>query len=311
MFAPPQDIATEVFARVPASLRKPKADNEFNRVQFAGHHAESFLEGPVFDRAGNLYVVDIPWGRILRVTPGGEFGVVAEYDGWPNGLKFHPDGRLFVADYRHGILSVDVDSGRITPVCTHYRLERFHGVNDLSFASNGDLYFTDQGQSGLHDPSGRVFRLRAGETEAQLLLGGIPSPNGLVPNLEENKLYVAVTRANAVWRLPFVGEGVSKVGVFLQLSGGHAGPDGIALDAAGGLVVAHAGLGAVWIFSEMGEPLYRVRSCTGHLTTNIAFGGPDGKSLYITESHTGTVLVARVPVAGRPTFAQAAWGVRW
>ncbi|MES3000046.1 MAG: SMP-30/gluconolactonase/LRE family protein [Pseudomonadota bacterium] len=306
MFPPPEDIATEVFARVPDALRKPKGPSEFIRVQFSGHHADSFLEGPVFDRAGNLYVVDIPWGRIFRVTPAGEFSVAAEYDGWPNGLKFHPDGRLFVADYKNGILSVDVETGSVEPVCTHYRLERFHGINDLTFASNGDLYFTDQGQSGLHDASGRVFRVRTGQ-EPELLLGNIPSPNGLVLNLEETKLYVAVTRANAVWRLPFVDGGVSKVGVFLQLSGGHAGPDGIALDAAGGLAVAHAGLGAVWIFSERGEPLYRVRSCMGHLTTNIAFGGKDGKTLFITESQSGTILTARVPTAGRPTHAQQAW----
>jgi gluconolactonase len=63
--------------------------------------------------------------------------------------------------------------------------------------------------------------------------------------------------------------------------------------------VSHAGLGSVWIFSRLGEPLYRVRSCTGLATTNLAYGGPDRKGLYITESETGTILLARVPVAGR------------
>jgi gluconolactonase len=49
----------------------------------------------------------------------------------------------------------------VTPVLERARLERFRGCNDLVFASNGDLYFTDQGQSGMHDPTGRVFRLRS------------------------------------------------------------------------------------------------------------------------------------------------------
>ncbi|WP_439588332.1 SMP-30/gluconolactonase/LRE family protein [Hydrogenophaga sp.] len=303
MFAVPKNVATEVFARVPDHLRKTGQVCEFNNVQFSGHQADCFLEGPSFDRAGNLYCVDIPWGRVFRVTSQGDFSTVVEYDGWPNGLKFAPDGRAFVADYRHGIMVLDVSTGRIEPWCTHYRLERFKGVNDLVFASNGDLYFTDQGQSGLHDPSGRVFRIRHGSQDPELLLGGIPSPNGLVMNLDETRLFVAVTRANAIWRLPLVGNGVSKVGVFIQMSGGHAGPDGLALDTRGQLAVAHAGMGAVWIFSEMGEPLYRVNSCAGHLTTNVAFGGPDGRHLYITESQTGTILRAEVETPGRPMYS--------
>jgi gluconolactonase len=62
--------------------------------------------------------------------------------------------------------------------------------------------------------------------------------------------------------------------------------------------VAHAGLGTVWLFSRIGEPLYRVKSCTGLKTTNLAYGGPDRRTLYITESETGTILTARMPVAG-------------
>lgn len=65
------------------------------------------------------------------------------------------------------------------------------------------------------------------------------------------------------------------------------------------LAIVHAGLGTVWIFSRLGEPLYRVRSCQGLATTNVAYGGSDNKNLYITESESGCVLVARVPVAGR------------
>jgi gluconolactonase len=90
--------------------------------------------------------------------------------------------------------------------------------------------------------------------------------------------------------------------VFVQLSGGLAGPDGLALDEDGNLAVAHAGLGTVWLFSRLGEPVARVKSCAGVMTTNVAYGGADRRTLYITESETGSVLAADMPVAGRPMY---------
>src|SRR3546814_11694710 len=88
----------------------------------------SFLEGPSFDREGNLYLVDIPYGRILRVAPDGTFSQVAEYDGWPNGLKIHKDGRIFIADHKIGIMVLDSVSGRIEPYLPQVRREGLKGV---------------------------------------------------------------------------------------------------------------------------------------------------------------------------------------
>ena len=80
--------------------------------------------------------------------------------------------------------------------------------------------------------------------------------------------------------------------MFIQLSGGLGGPDGLAMDEAGGLVVAHAGLGTVWLFDRLGQPIARVQSCAGLMTTNIAYGGADRRTLYITKSETGAILCA-------------------
>ncbi|HEX9322457.1 MAG TPA: SMP-30/gluconolactonase/LRE family protein [Xanthobacteraceae bacterium] len=303
MFAPPQSIETQVFARLPDSFRRKDPANVWAMTNRRGIAADSFLEGPSFDRDGNLYVVDIPYGRVFRVSPIGEFALIAEYDGEPNGLKIAKDGRIFITDYRHGIMLLDPVSGRVSTVLERRWSERFKGVNDLVFASNGDLYFTDQGQTGLHDPTGRVYRLRT-DGRLELIIDTVPSPNGIVLNRAEHILYVAVTRGNCVWRVPLMPDGTaSKVGLFVQLSGSLGGPDGLAMDEADNLAVAHAGLGAVWIFSRLGEPLYRVRSCTGLATTNLAYGGPDRKRLYITESETGTILVAELPVAGRTMYS--------
>jgi gluconolactonase len=299
MFAAPPDIQTEVFARLPDEFRKPDPDNAWAAVNRRGASVDSFLEGPAFDRHGNLYVVDIPYGRIFRVSPSGDWTLVTQYDGEPNGLKVGSDGRLVVADYRHGLVRVDPASGEVAPIVERRWSERFKGPNDLTLAGNGDIYFTDQGQTGLHDPTGRVYRLRPSGA-LDLLVGTVPSPNGIVLNGSEQILYVAATRGNAVWRVPLMPDGtVSKVGIFVQLSGSLGGPDGLAMDQDDNLAVAHAGLGAVWLFSPVGEPVARIHSCTGLLTTNIAYGGSDRNRLFITESETGTVLVADMDVPGR------------
>jgi gluconolactonase len=301
MFAPPQIIQTEVFARLPDKFRRRRdTQNSWAIVNRRGAPVDSFIEGPSFDRDGNLYIVDIPYGRVFRISPQGEFALIAEYDGEPNGLKIAQDGRIVMTDYRHGLMALDPASGAVVTLLDRRWSERFKGVNDLVFARNGDIYFTDQGQTGLHDPTGRVYRLGVDGT-LDLIVGNVPSPNGLVLNGTEHVLYVAATRGNSIWRIPLMPDGTaSKVGTFVQLSGSLGGPDGLAMDCEDNLAVAHAGLGSVWLFSRIGEPLYRVKSCAGITTTNVAYGGPDNRSLYITESESGCVLVAQMPVAGRP-----------
>lgn len=292
LFLPPKEIDTTVFARLPESFHKDDG-RDWSLVNNKGMETPSFLEGPCFDADGNLLVVDIPHGRIFSIAPDGTFSLVVAYDGEPNGLKVTPDGRLLVADYRNGIIAIDPASGTVTPLVQRRHTERFKGPNDLFLTPDGDIYFTDQGQTGLHDPTGRVYRLSP-TGRLDLLLSTVPSPNGIVLDAAGTTLYVAATRGNNVWRAPLMPDGtVSKVGCFVTLMGG-VGPDGLAFDAQGNLAVAHAGLGTVWVFSALGEPHYRVRSCTGLMTTNIAFG-PDG-GLYITESSSGTVLRAELPI---------------
>jgi len=301
-YAPPAEISTAVFARLPEHLR---VKNRKSGWAFGKGHdfLHSFLEGPSFDRAGNLLVVDIPYGRILRISPDAEWSVLTEYDGWPNGLRIHRDGRIFIADHKRGIVQLDPASGAVTPVLEGVRREGFKGTNDLTFAGNGDLYFTDQGQTGLQDASGRVYRLRS-DGQIDCLLQNVPSPNGLVLSPDEKTLFVAVTRANQIWRVPLHPDGTtSKVAAFITLSGGLAGPDGVAIDTQGGLAVAHCGLGAVWLFNRLGEPRYRINSCEGLSVTNLAYGGPGNTSLFITESDTGSILRAEAPVAGHVLFS--------
>jgi len=289
---PPRLIETKAFSAMPDEFRR-KERTEWADANRPGAVTDCFIEGPSFDADGNLYIVDIPFGRIFRISPDKKWSLVVEYDGWPNGLKISRDGRILVADYRHGIMEFDAEAGRIKPVLTARNSESFRGCNDLHLASNGDIYFTDQGQTGLHDPSGRVYRLMAGGRLDCLVDTGI-SPNGLVLDPTGTVLFVAMTRDNAVWRLPLMKDGsVSKVGRFCSLFG-TSGPDGMTMDAKGRLFVGHASLGHVFVFAPNGELIARVKSCAGPNCTNVAIGGANKDRLYITESATGSVLVADI-----------------
>jgi gluconolactonase len=97
--------------------------------------------------------------------------------------------------------------------------------------------------------------------------------------------------------------GIYRWRLFLQLSGGLAGPDGMAIDEKENLAVVHAGFGTVWQFSALGEPIGRIRSCAGIRTTNVAYGGPDMRTLFVTECEQGVIMTARMEVPGRQMYS--------
>ncbi|SAL82437.1 gluconolactonase [Caballeronia terrestris] len=293
----PDVRAAEIFTRVPDKFRKPNVQTEWARANRGGQSTDSFLEGPVWSPDGHLYVTDIPHGRVFRISQAGEWELVVEYDGEPNGMKMFDDTHFLITDYRNGLMLLDIESGAVQPYLERRNTERFRGVNDLTFDSAGNLYFTDQGQTGLHDPTGRVYRLSS-DGKLDLLLNNCPSPNGLVLSPDEKVLYVAMTRGNCVWRVPLQADGsVSKVGQFFT-SYGPSGPDGLTIDSQGRLFVANPGLGRVWVLNHRAEPVVVVTTPEGASLTNLCFGGSDMKTLFMTESITGTVLITQMDVAG-------------
>jgi gluconolactonase len=297
LLRPPEVRDLEVFTRMPEPWRRTGQRSAWADANRGGAPVGSFLEGPVFDAAGNLYVTDIPWGRIFRIDPAGNWDLVAEFNGEPNGMKFANERTLVITDYKNGLMALDVVSGEIKPYLERRNSERFRGVNDLVFDSKGNLYFTDQGQSGMHEPTGRVYRL-APDGRLDLLLNNVPSPNGVVLSPDERVLFVAATRGNCVWRAPLMPDGsVAKVGQFFT-SYGPSGPDGLAMDEEGRLLIANPGLGYVWVLNHRAEPVIVLRSVEGMSLTNLAYGGPKRTVLYCTESVSGTILRAELDVPG-------------
>lgn len=298
LLTPPEVRVLEVFTTLPPRYRQPRR-TDWGDVNQGGREIDSFLEGLVFDDAGSLYVADIPFGRVFRIDPNGEWELVAQWDGEPNGMKFLSGTELLVTDYRNGLMVVDTRSGQVRPYLARRNTESFKGVNDLTFDTRGNLYFTDQGQTGLHDPTGRVYRLSA-SGKLQMLLSNVPSPNGIVLSPDEKFLFVAVTRGNCIWRVPLLADGsVTKAGQFFT-SYGPSGPDGLAMDESGRLLVANPGLAYVWLLNHRAEPVQVLRGAPGDSLTNLAFGGPDRKTLFVTNSTSGSVLRATMDIAGMP-----------
>lgn len=303
---PPQVRPLTPWSRLPDRFRQTRR-SPWGDANQQGRATDSFLEGPVFDAQGHLYVTDIPFGRIFRIDPEGEWTQVAQWDGEPNGLKFLSPDELLVADYKNGLMAVHVRSGQVRSFLGRRNSERFKGVNDLVFDRQGNLYFTDQGQTGLHDPTGRVYRLSP-RGRLDLLLANVPSPNGIVLSPDERFLYVAVTRGNCVWRMPLQDDGsVSKVGQFFT-SYGPSGPDGLAMDQTGRLLVANPGLAYVWVLNARAEPVEVLQGPAGHSLTNLAFGGPERRLLHVTDSTSATLLRAEMDQAGADIHQPASPG---
>ncbi|BCR92892.1 SMP-30/gluconolactonase/LRE family protein [Aspergillus chevalieri] len=301
----PPVIQAKIYVRIPNTLRCTGQPTEW-RGGSAVPTSEIFLEGPTYVTNGDLYLVDVPYGRILKVNVARQVTECARWDGEPNGLAVRKDGCLVVADYKQGLLLFNPSTNSISPLLTRRNLERFKGPNDLIVSSTHDVYFTDQGQTGMTEQTGCVYRLSPTGKLDCLVSNGI-SPNGLALSPDERFLYVAMTRSNAVWRLPLHADGTTtKAGLFFQ-SFGCAGPDGLAVDEEGNLFICHPSLGSVFVVDADGIPKARIATARGggKNLTNCTFGGPDGKTLFITDSMEGNVQYVQWHCRGVPEAKMA------
>ena len=289
---PPFHLAARVHASLPAALHWRGETNDWVRLTRPGQRLHSFLEGPQFDGDGALWCVDVPYGRIFRIGADGGWHLAWQGDGQPHGLARLPDGAFAITDYRHGLLRFDPRSSTMDVLCARAPDGPFRGLSDIARAVNGDLWFTDPGRTSLSDPTGRLFRLRAGAREPEPVLDNVPYPNGVALSHDQRHVYLAATRANAVWRLFADGpeRGTPMVGVWTQLSGG-LGPDGIAVHPGGAVAVAHGQAGRAWVFDRLGDVLACVRTPGGHWTTSVAWF-PDGRRLAVVDAETGSIYAA-------------------
>jgi gluconolactonase len=248
-----------------------------------------YTEGVVFDHEGNAY---ISHGKVIsRIR--GLFGkgkpIVEEWarTGAPNGHKVLADGTHLVCDAsRHGVLHLDARGKEIGFASRECNGKPLRGPNDLTLDPRGGFYFTDPGGSDDKKPIGTVHYVDP-EGKTHLVAGGLAFPNGIVLRPGGKTLLVGESKHNRVLEYPVMSPGkVGKRRVFAKLPEKKGDqidnqPDGMCLDAAGNLYVAHYGMHQVQVLSPEGKLLRRYPG--GNLTTsNVAFAGKDMDYLFVT-----------------------------
>lgn len=247
----------------------------------------SYCEGVVFDKEGRGY---ISWGKsITRFTLDGKHEVWAE-TGAPNGHKILADGTHLVCDASHlAVLHLTADGKPLPHAATMCDGKPLQGPNDLTLdAANGGFYFTDPGQSSKERPVGSIYYVDSKGT-THLIDTGYAYPNGIALTPDGKKLYVAESQQNRIWIFEVTGPGKAspkKLYANLPVKDAALGqidnqPDGICLDRAGNLYVAHYGMRQVQVLDPTGKLIARYSG--GNLTTsNVAFGGPQADQLFVT-----------------------------
>src|SRR4051812_19042763 len=248
---------------------------------------DNYCEGVVFDAAGRGY---LSHGKFLvQFTLDGQQKVWAE-TGAPNGHKILADGTHLVCDAdRHAVLRLSPTGGLLEPASRECDGQPLRGPNDLSLDTpHRGFYFTDPGGSSDTKPTGTVHYVdRQGKTH--LVDRELAFPNGIVLRPDGKSLLVGESKHNRVLVYDVTAPGrVANRKVFADLptkdpSAGQIDnqPDGMCLDAAGNLYVAHYGMKEVQVLSPTGKLIARYPG--GNVTTsNVAFGGPRRDQLFVT-----------------------------
>ncbi len=255
---------------------------------------DSSIEGPVCELNGTLYAVSYARrGTIGMVTPDGQASLFVELPAGStgNGIRFDRAGNMLVADYTgHNVLKVDMTTREVTVLAHEPSMSQ---PNDLAIGANDIVYASDPNWS---NSSGRVWRITPDGT-VTLLDSGLGTTNGIEVSPDERTLYVNESTQHRVLAYDLSADGeISNKRVFVSLPGTTL--DGMRCDTAGNLYVTRMGAGTIAIVSPSGEIIREV-PLIGKNPSNICFGGPDGRTCYVTMASEGTIETFRTDTPGR------------
>jgi gluconolactonase len=279
-----------------------------------------FLEGPAIDAAGNVFFSDIAGNRILKMDATGAVTTFRADSGRTNGNCFDAKGRLISCEGgeqgpgRRRMVRTDMKTGEITVLTDKYDGRRYNSPNDCCVDGKGRIWFTDPrygaDRSDLEMDVEAVYCIdNAGQVKRVLTQKEINRPNGIAVAPDDKTLYVIDSHPKEggnrkVWAFDLGGDGsLSRQRVVYDFGKGRGG-DGLRVDVNGNLWVA-AGINrprgnsgesldvpaGVYVISDQGKLLGRI-PIPEYLVTNLAFGGPDRKTLYVTAGKT----LYRLPV---------------
>lgn len=254
----------------------------------------SGIEGPACDAAGNLYAVNYERQHTIgKVTPEGTQSVFVELPTGSigNGIRFDSEGFMYIADYtNHNILKVDMNTREIS---VHAHEPTMNQPNDIAIGANDILYASDPNWNAS---TGQIWRIDT-DGKVTLLEADMGTTNGIEVSPDEKVLYVNESAQRNVWAYDLSPEGdVSNKRLLIQFPDFNM--DGMRCDIEGNLYITRHGKGTVAKLSPTGEVLLEVQ-LTGKLCSNIAFGGPDGRTCYVTMADRGNVEVFRADLPGR------------
>jgi gluconolactonase len=252
----------------------------------------NFLEGPTWEAATQTLLVshmydgtgqqNVQPADILRYTPAKGTFTTVKKDAGSNGLAISRDGTSVVAathDQR-SVSSYDLATGRRTTIAANYQGRMFNSPNDVTVAANGTVYFTDPNFQRANRPdqmSGKTGVFRVTNGVVTLIDDTIRQPNGIELSPDGKTLYVGGNASGKIFTYPVNADGSTGPRRDFAVLGGT---DGGTVDCAGNVYQTTFGDGKVHVFSPAGQPLGTISA--GRNATNVAFGGPDRTTLYIT-----------------------------
>ena len=251
------------------------------------------IEGPACDKAGNIFAVNFKeQGTIGRVSPDGkgEVFLTLPEGSTGNGIRFDKKGNMFIADYpKHNVLRVDAKTKKLTVFAHEPKMNQ---PNDLAIDAKGNLYASDPSWAKV---TGQLWRISK-KGKVMLLADDMGTTNGIEVSPDGKTLYVNESRQRNIWAFSIKKDGsVEKKRLFRKFE--DHGFDGMRCDAKGNLYVTRHGKGTVVILSPEGKILKEV-DVLGARPSNLCFGGPDGRTVYVTEVEHTRIVQFRVEHPG-------------
>lgn len=254
----------------------------------------SGAEGPAVDKAGNLYAVNFKKQQTIgKIYPDGKAEIFVELPGESigNGIRFNSKGDMLIADYvNHNILKVDMDSREVTTFAHNSKMNQ---PNDIAIGGDDRLYASDPNWS---ENTGQLWRIDP-DGQTVLLEKDMGTTNGVSVSPDGKTLYVNESVQRRVWAYELSLDGnISNKRLFISFT--DYGLDGMRCDVDGNLYIARHGKGTVVMVSPEGEILREIPTAEGKNVTNLAFGGPDGRTVYMTVADTGNIQFFRAEQPG-------------
>ncbi len=277
-------------------VTNPNADSELYKASVFNPE-KSFttgIEGPAVDKNGVLYAVNFKkQGTIGRVTPEGQGSVFVELENGSvgNGIRFDSKGRMFIADYtNHNILMADVQTQKVSVFAHEPKMNQ---PNDIAIDDRDRLYASDPNWG---NNTGNIWRIDV-NGKVTLLEANTGTVNGIEVSPDNRTLYVNETVQRKVWAYDLSpAGGISNKRLLIEFP--DFGMDGMRCDASGNLYITRHGKGTVAKVSPQGKVLLEIL-LKGKTPSNLAFGGKDGRTVYVTLQDNGNLETFRVETPGR------------